>query len=192
MSTILNITLPVRNDRASIGTGAGLVLAVANAYNGDLSAEAEIDVSAMDADTLEAFKKVVDHITYAFEATYPVVKVAYDDVAKEFDLTASYLRSAVSTASPAALADGTPILMRVEFPGFEANTFVEAELPYNEAITLATDDALKAAGITFTGTGALFTIENERECKIYFSKPAAVSGKYVIDYPAQETIIPAE
>jgi hypothetical protein len=191
MSTILSLSLLTRVDRNAIGTGAGLVVAVANEYNGALKPSAEIDVSLMDADTLEALKKVMDHFTFDFEAGTTIVCIDYDAVAQSFDLTGSYARSGVSTAAPSALPDGTEITMRVEFAGFNVHAVLDVTALYNQAFSAPDLAALAAAGVTVTGTGAAFTLTSARECKVYFMKPAAVAGTYVIDYPAQESVIPA-
>jgi len=185
---IINLTILQHSDRADVAA-AGTTVTVTNNYASGLKSTDVVTLSAMDADTLEAFKKVTDYFTYAFEALCPVIKVVY--AVRVFTLSGSYNRSGVSTVTPVFITTGTTLDVRFEFPGFDINAFVTVQYVFGTGFDTAALATLTAAGVTVTNGDKAFTVmSNNRECKVYFSQPSGTTGKYVINYPAAETIIP--
>jgi len=188
MSNLINLTILQHADNADVAV-SGTTVTVNNSYASGLKDKDVVTLSAMDADTLEAFKKVTDYFTYAFEASCPVIKVAY--AARVFSLAGSYDRSGVGTVTPPFITTATPLDVRFEFPGFDVNDFVTAQYIFGTGFDTAALAALAAAGVVVTNGDKAFTlVSNTRECKVYFSQPSGTTGKYVIVYPAAETIIP--
>lgn len=194
MDSILKTTFTDRLDQSKIDAFAGLPddigVTINNEYSPELKPVYTALLKEMDADTLTAFKKVVDFFSYGLEAGCPVIAVEYDSVNKVFDLTKSYLRSEISTEIPTSLDNGLLISLRFEFAGFLINDFVDVELFYNQPFSSEDVAALSHYGISLTGSGKIFSIENSSDCRVYFSKPQNVVGRYIIDYPANYTIIP--
>ena len=187
MSNLFTINIAQRIDQ-DMFIDPGAQFTATNNYDTNLKPGNLFTVSDMDTDTLAAFKKVTDYITYAFEASYPVIKIDYHDGI--FDFGGSYLRNAASTAAPAALPSGTVITVRFEFSGFVENSAIQVPYVYGSGFASGDIALLEAAGVTVLSTGDDFYITNSvRECKVYFLQPEGTAGKYIFDYPAKETII---
>jgi len=185
---LINLTILQHSDRADVAA-AGTTVTVTNSYATGLKDKDVVTLNAMDADTLEAFKKITDYFTWAFEALCPVIKVVY--AARVFNLSGSYNRSVVSTVTPAFITTGTTLDVRFEFPGFDINAFVTVQYVFGTGFDTAALASLAAAGVAVTNGDKAFTVvSNNRECKVYFAQPGGTTGKYVINYPATETIIP--
>ena len=188
------ISLLRRLDRGDIdsivATESEDMVRVSGAYSPAVFYTEDFLIATMDADTLEAFKKVMDVFTYRFEQGFPVVKIGYNPTDKTFSLEKSYLRNAVSTAALPVLPAGFPVTVRFEFSGFVVNEVVEVTALYGQAFSNGEVNKLVKAGVILSGNGTEFTIENSRECKVYFSKPDGVEGQYIIQYPEPELIIP--
>jgi len=186
---LINLTILQHADNADVAA-AGTTVTVTNSYASGLKDTDVVTLSAMDADTLAAFKKVTDYFTYAFEAMCPVIKIGY--AARVFSLGGSYERgSNVSTAAPSEITGGTTLDVRFEFPGFDVNGFVTAQYVFGVGFNSAALATLTAAGLTVTNGDKAFTlVANTRECKVYFAQPGDTLGKYVIVYPGAETVIP--
>jgi hypothetical protein len=139
---------------------------------------------------IAAFKKVVDAFTNVVAVGNTIWKVIKTD--KEFDLSASYVRSDINSADGDEIANGTPLLVRFETPGFSTFNFRVISLWYNQSFNPADITILEEIGVTITGNGKTFEITNEVECRVNFLVPT-VGGpyNYVIrnDY-ANEIIAP--
>lgn len=196
MSNAINQNILLRLDRDNIDTYIAattpMQINTKNLYSPDLPVDGIQFVGDMDTDTLEAFKVYMDFVSYQYEATFPIVKVAFDAGTKTFDLSGSYLRDKVETQAVTALTDNMPITVRFEFPGFESNKVVEITYPYNGEISVADKDLLAESGVVVTMDGVGFNVTNSIDCKVYFAKPESEAGTYVIDYPAVNTILPAD
>ena len=95
-----------------------------------------------------------------------------------------------STVKPVTpIDDGTPLNVRFEIPGFSSNNFRNITLFYNQAFNPADVALLLEIGIVLTGDGLAFTIANDVECKVSFSKPVGSSELYIIDNPFLAQII---
>jgi len=187
MSNLINLTILKHADRDDIAV-SGTTVTVTNSYASGLKDTDVVTLSAMDADTLEAFKKVTDYFTYAFEALCPVIKVAY--AARVFNLAGSYNRSAVGTVTPVFITTGTLLDVRFEFPGFDINDTVTASYVFGSGFDGAALTTLTAAGLTVTNGDKAFTlVSNTRECKVYFSQPASFADTCV---PASIRNVPPE
>ncbi|RZJ33718.1 MAG: hypothetical protein EOO51_12565 [Flavobacterium sp.] len=187
----IQIILNERLDRERIDDTlpSPLYIEVINNYYPDGSASAIIDANDLGISYLEALKKVIDQASYEFEADAFVWVIA--KTAKTFDLSGSYIRNQLPTAKPYdGIADGMPLKVRFDKPGFETNSYLEIDLWYNMDFNPADVSALAAFGIDLTGDGSEFTIDNAIECKVSFRKPESESAEaYVIDYLDANTII---
>lgn len=195
MIDVLNIALLKRLDQsvidAAIAAPETLTILLTNQYDDGLTDEASVNVNDMDSTTLTAFKTVTDYLSYLFEAGCPVFKIAYDELGYEWDLSDSYLRDAVSTASPTAMTADQPLTVRFEFPSFVTGEAIEAVFEYGTGFSSADKLALGNAGVSVIDSGTTFRITNStRECKVTFSKPVSELGAYVIQQEQQEYIIP--
>ena len=137
---------------------------------------------------LEGFLRVIDESTWQFEESALIWKIKLTD--KTFNLEGSYVRERLATdGTQTAITDGTNLKARFEIPGFETTTYREIDVWYNSDFNPEDITALDEIGITLTGNGAEFTIDNLTECKVTFSKPVDSEDSYVIDYENGTTII---
>jgi len=134
MSNYLNITLQQRIDAAAINAG-NVQLIVVNAYAPELESTLQLDTADMSPDTLEAFRTVTDFLTYAFEATCPVIKVAFDVDGYLFDFSESYMRNAQNTLFDTPIENGLLLGVRFEFPGFNLNPFLGVVYEWGKGFT---------------------------------------------------------
>lgn len=185
MSDIV-VTLNKKVDRTTIHPDTTILYQ--NNYSDDLPATATLKYSELSTDEKEALNVVLDKLSFAVESSAIVFTIDRDG--KSFDLSASYVRDAQSTDTPVtAVTDGQSLLVRFEVPGFTTNTVREITLFYNEAFLTADLDDLAEIGITITGNGEAFTIDNDRECRVSFLKPDLVTDLYVINDIAAAEII---
>jgi len=158
-----------------------------NTYIGG-SADVVVDVSSLGTTLVDAWKKIIDHLSFQYEEDALIWKIA--KVSKTFSLAKSYVRDTETTdGSLTALTTGTPLLMTIEVPTFSGVDSVDVALWYGTAFNPTDLSNAAAIGVTITGDGTTFTIDNDRECKIYFSKPTSATLSYVIDYPTYNEVI---
>lgn len=147
-----------------------------------------LDLNDLDATNKEAFYKTLDNATHLIEADALIWKIKR--TAKVFDLNDSFLRDAVSTSGTLTkIPDGTPLKARFEIPGFEVNTIHEFVFWIAEDFNPTDLTALDAMGITVTGDGGYFEIDNLTDCKVSFSVPSGVTDVYIIDDPNANQVI---
>ena len=154
-------------------------------YMGETSV---IDLNDYTTGVKNAFKTVVDAVTFGYEENALVFFIEKDG--GDFTLTESYVRDRQDTSGVLTdLDDATPLMMRVETPGFTANPFREVVVYYNAAFDPADIDLLDEIGVTLTGNGASFTLVPSTECKVSFYKPSASTDQYVINFDKQNETI---
>jgi hypothetical protein len=147
-----------------------------------------LDIFDLDATNKEAFYKTLDNANHLIEADALIWKIVRDG--KIFSLNSSFVRDAVSTdGTLTKIPDGTPLKARFEIPGFVTNTVVEIDLWIAEAFNPTDLTALDVIGVSITGDGGYFTIDNTTDCKVSFSVPSGATDLYIIDDPESATII---
>lgn len=148
----------------------------------------ELDVNALGSTEIEAFKKVVDFCSHKFEEDGFVWIVGL--TGKTFDLSNSYVRNSVSTERPLTeMTASKPLIVRFEIPAFGVFRIVDLSLWYGDDFLTPELDELVDNGITVTGNGTEFTIDNTVECKVHFIKPTAVTDLYFISNPNNDIVI---
>ena len=171
------ITLNKKIDRSTIN--ADTTINYVNNYAPEGDNEIDYKYSDLSTDEKEALNVLLDKLSFATETDALVFLIERDG--KDFDLSNSYVRDAQSTVGPlTAMPDGSSLIMRVEVPGFSSNVVREVSVFYNEAFLTPDLDALAEIGVSITGTGERFLIDNDRECRISFLKPEIVSDFYII------------
>jgi hypothetical protein len=180
------MTLNKKIDRTTIN--ADTSIEYVNNYASDLAGSQVFKYSDLSTDEKESLNVVLDKLSFTAESSAIVFNV--NRTAKTFDLSDSYVRDAQSTETPlTAVTDGQSLLVRFEVPGFTVNTVREISLFYNEDFLTTDLDDLAEIGITITGNGESFTIDNDRECRVTFLKPELVVDDYIInDVNASQTI----
>jgi len=154
-------------------------------YMGETST---IDLNDYSTGVKNAIKTVVDAVTFGFEAGAFVFHIIKDG--PDFDLSESYLRNRQDTSGTLTdLDDATPLMMRVEIPGFSQNQFRDVIVYYNQAFNPADVDLLEEIGVTLTGDGLNFSIAALTQCKVSFYKPDLATQQYVINYDKSNEII---
>lgn len=149
-----------------------------------------LDLNDLDATNKEAFYKTLDNATNLIEADALIWKIIV--TAKEFDLSGSYVRDAVSTDGTLTLLTlGTPLKVKFEIPGFETVNYREIDLWYDDDFNPTDLTALAEIGISLFGNGGKFTVTNAVDCKVSFKKPDLATEVYVIDYEFGTQIVPA-
>lgn len=162
-------------------------LGVINGYFPDGDPVQVINIADWDSDYIEAFKKVIDAVTFAVHENALVWKIT--ETSKTFNLENSYVRDGLSTAGTlTALDDNTQIKARFEVPGFLGPTLVEIDVWYNAPFNPADIASLAAVGIAITGDGKAFTVANKTEFKLSFFKPTGAASNYVIYCPFRNKI----
>lgn len=147
-----------------------------------------LDIFDLDATNKEAFYKTLDNANHLIEADALICKIVRDG--KIFSLNSSFVRDAVSTdGTLTKIPDGTQLKARFEVPGFLVNTVVEIDLWIAEDFNPADLTALDAIGISITGDGGYFTIDNATDCKVSFAVPSGATDLYIIDDPESANII---
>lgn len=192
MSSKIQIVLNGHVDRADIiaalTADSSYEVEVLNNYVSGSSEVYILDVYNLDATNKEAFYKTLDNATNYVEADALIWKIVRNG--KIFSLNSSFVRDAVSTdGTLTKIPDGTPLKARFEIPGFLTNTIYEFVFWIAEDFNPVDVSALDAIGITLTGDGGYFTIDNLTECKVSFSVPSGVTDLYIIDDPNSATII---
>ena len=176
MSDII-ITVNKKIDRALINDDTQIVFV--NNYMPDSVLNVDFKYSDLSTDEKESLNKLLDFASFSIESDAIVFIVKRNE--KEFDLSSSYVRDVKSTASPLTeLTIGQSLLVRFEVPGFLQNTVREISLFYDEDFLTTDLDLLDEIGITLTGNGKVFEIENAVECKVSFLKPEIITDNYVI------------
>lgn len=184
MSDIV-VTLNTKVDRTTIHPDTTILFQ--NKYSDDLDATATLKYSNLSTDEKEALNVVLDKLSYYVEPDAVIFNIVRDG--KEFDLSTSHVRSAQSTETPTAVTDGQSLLVRFEVPGFTVNTIREISLFYDQDFLTGDLDDLAEIGISITGNGKAFTIDNDRECRVTFLKPETITDLYVINDIAATEII---
>lgn len=179
----IKITFSENIDRDKIDayfTEGYFPVTVETPFYADGSPSYMVDVATFDTTYLEAFKKTVDKMLYGLEENALIWRIVKST--KTYILINSYVRDNVSTARPlTAIPDGTPLRVRFEIPGFSSSNYREIDLWYNEDFNPTDLTLLAEIGITLTGNGQEFTIANDVECKVSFSKPTSATEIYIIE-----------
>jgi len=147
-----------------------------------------IDINALDSTTKEAFKKVFDELTFAFNEDAFIFNI--DLSVKTFDLSNSYERTSKDTTGPLTdFTAGLPYELTFETPGF--GTFYTKTISawYDQDFLLDDTEELRLMGIVLTGNGKTFTISNTVQCRVAFTKPSVVTDVYIINNVYSNTII---
>lgn len=161
---------------------------VVNNYNNDALNVFVLDLDDLDTTGLNAMYNVLDNASFLIENAALIWKVVRDGL--DFDLTNSFIRDVASTTgSLTAIPDNTQLKARFEIPGFQSTNYREIDLWYNEDFNPTDLVLLREIGIVLTGNGGFFTIANDTDCKVSFSKPSGVTDVYIIDDPNSENII---
>jgi len=193
MSNIVTITLNDKVDRKYIDdcitNAIPIDVEVLNLFSNELEASQIVSINAMDATQLEAFKVVVDQMTFTIEADALVWNI--ERVVKDFYLAKSYVRTAEdTTTTPDDIPDGSALIARFEIPGFETNKIFDLSLWFNQDFSptelTALEDELQ---IVVTGDGLQFNVVSETDFKISFIKPDALLDVYVINSDSDNVII---
>jgi len=172
-------------------TDTSFPIVVENKFYSDGPASYTVEAADFDATYQEALKKVVDKVLFPLQSAALVWKMVKSS--RTYNLENSYVRDAVSTETPlTALTDETQLKVRFEIPGFSSSNYREIDLWYNDDFNPTDLDLLAEIGISLSGNGAEFTIHNDIECKVSFSKPTASTEIYIIDDIYYNDIIPAE
>ena len=187
MSDIV-LRLNKKIDRTSINSET--TISFENNYSDDAPATESLKYSDLSTDEKEALNVVIDRLSFSTEANAFVFNVIR--TAKTFDLSESFVRDTPSTAGTLTVVpDGQSLVVRFEVPGFTENTLREISLFYNQDFLTTDLDDLAEIGISITGDGEAFTIDNDRECRVTFLKPELVSDLYIInDVEASQIIAP--
>jgi len=147
-----------------------------------------LDIFDLDATNKEAFYKTLDNANHLIEEDALIWKIQRSG--KIFNLNNSFVRDAISTdGTLTKIPDGTPLKARFEVPGFLVNTVVEIDLWIAEDFNPTDLTALDAIGISITGDGGYFAIDNTTDCKVSFGVPAAATDLYIIDDADASTVI---
>lgn len=173
----MKIELNAYDDRSSIDSGiggSGFVFELKQQYSG-LSVDSAIDVASWPESDQSAFKQVVDKLTFLVCENATIWKVIKAD--KEFDLSTSYVRNVIDSSDGDTIANGTPLRVRFETPGFGSFNIRVISLWYNQAFDPADLDLLEEIGVTLSGNGKTFEISNTVECRVHFLVPN-VGGPY--------------
>lgn len=138
-------------------------------------------------DYIDAFKKIVDVSLWQYLEDMIIWNVIYDDTAKEFDLSSSYVRDTKDTSGTlTALTTGQDLTAVFYTPGLEGVEKTEINLSYDETIATIDQEALAAKGILLddASTGKLLIVESQSvPYKVDFYRPASVTDvEYVIDF----------
>lgn len=169
-------------------TSGSYEIEVVNNYNNEATNNFILDLDDLDSTGLNAMYNVLDNASFLIESAALIWKVERDGL--DFDLTNSFIRDVTSTTgSLTAIPDNTQLKARFEIPGFETSNYREIDLWYNEDFNPTDLVLLREIGIELTGNGGAFTIANDTDCKVNFSKPSGVTDVYVIDDPNSATII---
>jgi len=193
MSNIVTITLNEKIDRQfiddCIANDIPIDIEVINLYAPELEATQIVSINDMDSTQLEAFKVVMDQLTFGLENEALIWNI--ERSIKAFFLAKSYVRTAEDTSTtPDDIPDGSAIIVRFEIPGFETNKIFDLSLWYNQDFspTELTDleDQLQ---ITVTGNGLTFNVASESDFRISFIKPEIVTDVYVINSDSDNVII---
>lgn len=190
---IWTLTLHERTDRDEIGDALtaddDVRIVVLSDYT-SLKAESNIlHVSDFSSTEKTALYRILDKGSQLYEMSAKIVVVKKDG--KTFNLEDSFVRDteAVVKVDRTVLPDETPIKLRLEIPGFASNNFRELELLYNSDFSTEAIGLADELGISITGNGAEFTIDNSVECKISFHAPDGLEASYVIDFPEAKDVI---
>lgn len=149
-----------------------------------------VDASSWSTSDQNALKRVIDLLTWSNCANSVIWKVVRND--KEFDLGESYIRSNVDSNDSDKLLNGTPLKVRFETPGFNSYNTRIIDLWYNQVFNPSDIDLLSEMGITISGNGRLFQINNDVECRVSFQVPS-IGGPYnyvICDDDSQIILMP--
>lgn len=178
MSRAVQIILNNRIDAVDIDN-TDVVLFQQN-YSSVILNENEIAVSALTTPEKDALTLLLDRLTYSIETDAYVWKVVR--TGKTFSLENSYFRNAEDTTTLGEVALNTPLLVLVEFPGFESNFVFELSLWYNNDFLTTQLEDLRDRGVIVTGNGKEFTIDNTVDIRLSFANPDPLTEVYVITH----------
>jgi hypothetical protein len=181
----LEIVLNKKVDRITITDDT--TIDVVNNYASEGVERETYKFSDLTAPLQEDLLSVLDALSFGAEADAFVFVIERDE--KDFDLTGSYIRDAISTDAPTAMTAGQSLKVRFEVPGFFENTFREISLFYDQDFLTADLDLLAEIGVTLAGNGSAFTVANSIQTKVMFSKPDTVSDYYIIVDFKQDEIL---
>jgi hypothetical protein len=192
MSNVLKITMQSRLDSptidAAILNDVPIDIEFVNEYSENLVATTTVSINDLVSGDLSSLKGIIDFLTVAIEPSALIFNVLLDG--KIFNLQDSYVRDIKDTSGTlTAIANGTPLIVRFEIPGFEGNQIFDLSLWYNQAFSPTEIEDLRATlAIFVTGDGSEFTIANDTICKVSFLKPIPTSDVYVIKSEAENVI----
>jgi hypothetical protein len=180
---------PIDQEIIDAGISSGhFYVDVMNRYSAQLAPEYVVDLAEdFSVDELNAFKKVIDRITY-YQQEDAVVWVLKRD-AKVFSLSSSYVRSGVNTKDLNELNDGVALILNIETDGFLSTHSKQLSLWYNQAFNSVELEELKMIGIDITGNGRSFTIANTQELRITLMRPNGVSLVYLFNADENDLIV---
>ena len=158
------------------------VVELSTTYMGSV-VEKSVLVSDLSAGDKASLKEVIDALTFELEEDAIVWKIAYDT--KAFDLSKSYLRDAKDTTALGELDVDTPLIVVFEFAYFAGNKTFELSLWYDNSFLTPELDDLEDMGVTITGDGKAFAIDNAVDVRVSFKKPTAATELYIIDFEPQ-------
>jgi hypothetical protein len=165
-----------------------LTIEFVNEYAGSLDATTSIVINDLLSGDLASLKTIIDLLTIEIENDALLFNLSLDG--KSINLEDSYIRNIKDTSGVLTpIANGTPLIVRFEIPGFDASKTYDLTLFYNQAFNPAEITELEVQlGIFVTGNGAKFTFRNEAQCKVNFLKPITATESYVIINEAQNII----
>lgn len=142
---------------------------------------------------LDALKKVIDISTFKYEQNLKVFIVQYNEIDKEFDLTASYVRTNIdTTAAQGTITTGFEIEAVFVTPGLEGVVETTVTLPFNSPISTTDLAALTAVGLdmNFGATGSLFSLKTQSvPFKVRFNQPVTSVENVLIKFPLRDITI---
>lgn len=170
----------------AIADGGELWIDVFNNFNEEQTQT--FNLGELNPTELEGFLSFLDYATMTFQGNAVIWII--ETTAKNFDLSQSYVRVDTTTERPLTPVDAaTPLKVRFDVPGFAANNFREITLWYAEDFDPDDLLLLEEIGITLTGNGTSFSIENIIDCKVSFSRPEVIEIPYIINFDKSNEII---
>lgn len=145
-------------------------------------------------DYMQAFKDVVDASTWVHEENAIMFKVEYNSVAKEFDLTSSFVRDVRDTSGILGnIVTGQVLEAVFTTPGLDGPVFTTINLPYGQSLDVAELSVLKDNGVLIdpASSGDFFTVTSQLvPYRVFFKQPSAViTEKYSVEFELQNKTI---
>jgi hypothetical protein len=163
---------------AAIAASENMYITVKNNYTAPFG-ETAVLVNELNASYLEAFKKVIDYCSYKVEQGGYYFLV--EKVNKNFSLQNSYYRNEIDTSSThLPIPGGKALLFLFEIPGFGISEIIPVSAWFGTPFLQDDIDLLATKGITLTGDGDVFEIENVVPVRLKIVKPEVVTDKYII------------